>query len=103
MSSSTIPASRVILGSISSTGVPSIPSNPGGSGGGGSGGGGGGGSSGGTVPSVGGTASAIPVVIKSKGCVTNKQIKIPVLENQCTPAAFRVWLIRFKKYLKFVE
>ena len=31
MSSSTIPALKVIFGSVSSTGVPSIPSNPEGS------------------------------------------------------------------------
>ena len=109
MSSSTIPASRVVFGSggvtssTGSTGASHISSTSGSSGGGGSGGSGGGGGSGGTVPGVGGTAPAIPVVIKAKDWVTNKQIKIPILENQCSPAAFRVWLIKFEKYLNFVE
>ena len=93
MSLSTIPAFRVVYESISFTGELSIPFNPGGFGA------GGGGGSGGTVPGVGETAPAIPVVIKSRDWVTNEQIKILVLEIQCISAAFRVWLIKIEKYL----
>ena len=46
-------------------------------------------------------APVAPVVIKLKDWVTNNQIKVPLLENICNSAAFRVWLIKFEKYLKF--
>jgi hypothetical protein len=44
-----------------------------------------------------------PVLIKSKDWVTNRQIKIPILENNCSTAAFRVWHIKFEKYLAFTD
>ena len=46
---------------------------------------------------------APPVVIRSKDWVTNKHIKIPILPDNCSPAAFRVWLIKLEKYLEFIE
>ena len=48
-------------------------------------------------------APLAPVVIKSKDWVTNKQIKIPLLENNCNSAAFRDWLFKIEKYLQFNE
>ena len=48
-------------------------------------------------------APIAPVVIKSKDWVTNKKIKILLLENNCNSAASRGCLIKFEKYLKFNE
>jgi hypothetical protein len=55
----------------------------------------------GTAPGTGGPASQ--VVIKCRDWIQNKQIKIPTLENNCNSAAFRVWLIKFEKFLNFHE
>ena len=75
MISSEILASRVIFGTTSSAAsrsehsTPSIPSSSGG-----------GGDSGGTASGVVGTA---------RDWLTNKQIKISLLENDCSPAALK--------------
>ena len=55
----------------------------------------------GTAPGTGGIAPQ--VVTKSRDWITNKQIKISTLENNCNSAAFRVWLIKFEKFLNFNE
>ena len=40
-------------------------------------------------------------VVKASDWITNKQIKVPILVNDVSPAEFRAWVIKFEKYLKF--
>ena len=44
-----------------------------------------------------------PTVISACDYITNKQIKIPMLENSTNSGIFRVWLIKFEKYLDFIK
>ena len=44
-----------------------------------------------------------PTVISACDYITSKQIKIPMLENSTNSGIFRVWLIKFEKYLDFIK
>ena len=68
-----------------------------GGGSGGSGGSGGGSGTGGGFP----TFPTIPSVIKASDWITNKQIKVPILEDGCNTAEFTSWKVKFERYLKF--
>ena len=40
-------------------------------------------------------------VIRASEWITNKLIKIPVLEDHCSTANFRAWNVKFERYLQF--
>ena len=52
---------------------------------------------------VAGAGAAPPpqIVIRATDWITNKQIKIHLLEDRCSSADFRAWTVKFERYLKF--